>query len=376
MKKYHYPLFVLIVVLAIPAMAFFSGVFKEKDRDLAFEKAKVLEIVESNLSEDTVIEGIKLGHQQLHVEILTGPHSGEKFYIKNPLSRLYNIEARESMTLIVRIAYDAGQIIAITVFNHHRTPMIYLLVGVFFSLLCLLGGLKGLRAALSLVFTGALIVFFMLPMLFKGHSAIGLAVVTVTITTIVSLLLVSHWGYKTLAAIIGTVSGVLIAGVIAFAVGEMSRLSGITMNEAEELIFIAGDRGIKVKGLMFAAILIASLGAVMDVAMSIASSVFEISEQNPSLSQRALWTSGMNVGKDVMGTMANTLILAFAGGSLNVMILIAAYQMPYHQLMNLDFVGTEMVLGLSGSIGIVLTVPITAWTASLLAKRSKKTLGM
>ena len=116
---------------------------------------------------------------------------------------------------------------------------------------------------------------------------------------------------------------------------------------------------------MFAGIIISSLGAVMDVGMSIASVVFEIHKKAPGLSKIELFKSGMNVGKDIMGTMANTLILAFTGASLSIMILLMAYNMPYFRAINLNVVSTEIIQGLSGSIGLVLTVPITSIVSTL-----------
>jgi uncharacterized membrane protein len=371
MKNKKYSIFVLLVILSIGVMAISSGYFTQKEKTLAYEKAKVIEVVENNIQRDELINDLSIGYQQLHVEVITGEFKGQRYYVKNPMSRLYNIEGDEDQTLVVRLVLNEGQLENISIFNYHRAPVLYGLLILFFLLLIILGGMKGFRSALSLVFTGSTIVFFMLPMLFKGYNPITLSILTVTMTTIVSLILVSHWHKKTLAAICGTLAGVLMAGLLAFLSSKIAHLSGITMDEAEELLFIAGDRGIQVTGLMFSAILIASLGAVMDVAMSIASAIFEIAGHNKDLTQKELFKSGMNVGKDVMGTMANTLILAFAGGALNVMILIAAYEMPYHQLMNLDFIGTEGILSLSGSIGIVLTVPLTALVSARLARFSK-----
>lgn len=366
-KMNLYTIFVVLVVLSIPAMAYFSGVMGKENGDFLFEKAAVKQIVEEDLTKDEIIEGIHLGVQQIEVEILTGPLKGERYFIKNSMSRLYNVEVNQDDTIIVRVVRENDEVINVMVFNYHRAPILIGLGLLFLLLLIVIGGVKGARSALSLFFAGSVLVFFMLPMLFKGYNPITLSIVSVSIITVVSLILVSHWNYKTLSAIMGTVTGVLIAGLLSYFAGQLTHLSGITMDEAEELIFMAGDKGIQIKGLMFAAILIASLGAVMDVAMSIASSIFEIKNQNKALQLKELFVSGMNVGRDVMGTMANTLILAFAGGALNVMILIFAYEMPINQLLNLDFVGTELILGLSGSIGIVLTVPVTALAASFLS---------
>ena len=194
-----------------------------------------------------------------------------------------------------------------------------------------------------------------------------MAILSITVT----LLLVSGINKKTVTAIFGTVSGVVIAGIIAYVFGKLSHLSGITMEDAESLMYIAEDTGLKITGLMFTGILVASLGAVMDVAMSISSSIFEMNIINQEVTFKELFKSAMNIGKDIIGTMTNTLILAFAGGSLSLLILIYSSSMPYNKLINLDVLGTEVIQGLAGSIGIVLAVPITALIGCYLCKASK-----
>lgn len=371
MTKRNYMIFVIMVIISIPIMAYSSGIFQNYTRDIVYEKAQILEIVSDETTQDPVITDLLVGTQQLKIKMLSGQWEGEEFYIKNSLSRLYNVNGNYVDKIIVRIALVDGNIQNINVFNYNRWPILAGIMALFSMLLVVIGRKNGLRALLSLVFTGSVIAFVMLPKIFAGSDPIIMSVITVVITTIVSLILVSSWSRKTLSAIIGTISGVVIAGVIAYVAGHMAFLSGVTMSEAEELMSLAGDTGLKVRGLMFSAILIASLGAVMDVAMSISSSVFEFKSIDKTLGRSELVRSGMNVGKDVMGTMANTLILAFAGGSLNIMILIMAYKMSFNQMINLDLIGTEMILSFAGSIGIVLTVPITAFVAAVIATYDK-----
>lgn len=369
MKKNFSVVFMVFIFFIMVLLVFFSGlVTGNEDKTYYFEKAKILKINEEVIQEDSVLPGTFLGYQQLQVEVLTGKFKGQVYHIKNSLSRLYNVHGKEDMNLILRIVVKDDAVQNVAIFNYKRDRILYVLVALFFLLLIVFGKMSGVKSIISLIFTAVMVVFFLLPLIFKGYDPVPMAILVVSITTVVTLVLVGGLNKKTATAILGTIIGVIIAGIISYIAGNLANLSGITMNEAEELIFIAGDRGVKVKGLMFTGILIASLGAIMDVAMSIASSIFEIHKNNPKLSSRELYSSGMNVGRDVMGTMSNTLILAFAGGSFNIMILIMAYRMPYNQLINLDLVGTELIQGLAGSIGIVLTVPITALVASVLSK--------
>lgn len=376
MTKRRYMIFVILVIISIPLMAYSSGLLKGVDRDIVYEKAQIIEVVSDETANDSVIKDLFTGTQQLKIKMLSGKWKGEEFYIKNSLSRLYNVNGNYVDEIIVRIALVDGNIQNINVFNYNRGPILATLIGIFALLLVVIGRKNGLRALLSLIFTGSMIIFVLLPKVFNGGDPILLSVLTIVATTVVSLLLVSSWSKKTLSAIIGTITGVIIAGIIAYIAGKLAFLSGVTMSEAEELMVLASDTGLKVRGLMFSAILIASLGAVMDVAMSIASSVFEFKSIDNKLGRKELIRSGMNVGKDVMGTMSNTLILAFAGGSLNIMILIMAYNMSFNQMINLDLIGTELILSFAGSIGIVLTVPITAFVSAFIAAYDKSELSI
>jgi uncharacterized membrane protein len=282
--------------------------------------------------------------------------------------------AKEGMKIVVGIREtDEGP--QVWVYNYRRDIMIYWIVGIFLILLIILGGMKGFRSAVSLFFTGTILIFVLIPELFSDRSAILTTVFFMSITVVISFVLISDWSKKTMAAILGTIGGITIAGFISFLVGRLTYLTGINMTQGEQLAYMVQGYGIDISGLIFAAILISSLGAVMDVAMSIASSINEIYLHRPDLNKKTLFVSGMNVGKDIMGTMSNTLILAFAGGSLTTMMIIYGYQLQTLQFLNLQEVVIDIVQGFSGSIGIILTVPLTAFImTSFLSKKSKKKL--
>ena len=203
-----------------------------------------------------------------------------------------------------------------------------------------------------------------LPMIYKGHSPILSAVLVVALTTIVTMYLVGGVSGKTAVAIVGTISGVLISALFAFLFCKMTDISGYNVSSIESLIYVRDQTGIDVGQLLFAGILIASLGAVMDVAMSISSTIEEISHQNPELGVKGLFFSGMRVGKDMMGTMSNTLILAFAGGSINTLVFIYAYNYEYLQMINMFDIGIEIIQGVASSMGVILTVPICSLLAA------------
>ncbi len=369
LKKIFSKLLIISIIIFSFLIILNSNIFNREKSHYKFEKAIVEEINEENIEKDPIIENLSLGYQQIKIKIISGEYSGQVFNIRNPMSRIYNVHTKVGDKIIVSIEEENEQLQSISVYNHKKEQVVYVLIGLFFALLIILSGWKGFKAVLSLIFTGIMVIFFMVPMLFRGYEPIPITIITVAITTIVTLLLIDEPNKKTFSAILGTIIGVIIAGVISYIASKMANISGLTSNEAEGLIYMAEHHNVKIHGLTFSAILIASLGAIMDVAMSIASSIFEINKNNPRIAVKQLFHSGMNIGKDIMGTMSNTLILVFAGSSLNIILFIVAYGMPYRQIVNLDFLVSEIIQGISGSIGIVLTVPITAFISSTLAKR-------
>ncbi|MBQ5696516.1 MAG: YibE/F family protein [Clostridium sp.] len=363
---------VFSLILIVSSKFIFKGGFlsDKYNKGLEYYKGVVTDIVYEDLESDEFLEDVEVGFQTIAVEITDGSLKGQEFEIGNPVSRLYNIKVEEGTKVIVGVYDRSGETVA-TLFSYDRSNTIYLLAIIFSIIVIIIGGIKGVKSLLSLIFTLICCIFLMLPLLLRGVSPIIAGILMAVLSITVTLLLVSGINKKTLTAILGTVSGVVIAGITAYIFGDLSNLSGITMDDAESLMYIAEDTGLKIKGLMFTGILVASLGAVMDVAMSISSSIFEMNSINSKITFKDLFKSSMNIGKDIIGTMTNTLILAFAGGSLSVLILIYSSSMPYNKLINLDILGTEIVQGLAGSIGIILAVPITALIGCYLCKMEK-----
>ena len=174
------------------------------------------------------------------------------------------------------------------------------------------------------------------------------------------------------SAIVGTTAGVVIAAVAAILFGKAAGITGYNVTDIETLNYIAQNSQIRIGQLLFSGIIISALGATMDVGMSIASTIQELHDRNPQLSARELFVSGIRVGRDMMGTMTNTLIFAYVGGSLSTLVVNYAYDLSYRQVMNSYVLGIEIMQGLSGSLGVVLTVPVTAAIAAFLTGRKKR----
>ena len=365
-------LIISIAIIMVSKSIFPDGFIEDRyGKGAEFYNGVITEIIEEDLNKDPILDGVEIGYQKVIAKVTEGQYKDNKYEIKNNISRLYNYKVEEG-TKVVLILYkqNNGNMIW-DVYGYDRSSMIYVLAGIFIIVVIIIGGVKGIKSLVSLMFTLVTVIFLMLPLMFRGVEPMLAAVVSATLSIIVTLSLVSGINKKTVTAIIGTISGVVISGIIAYIFGELTHSSGMTMNDTESLIYIAEGTNLKVKGIMFAGILIASLGAVMDVAMSISSSLFEIYEVNKNIKQIDLFKSSMNIGKDIIGTMTNTLILAFAGGSITTLILIFAANMPYNKFINLEVLAIEIIQGLAGSIGIVLSVPITAAVGSYLCRKKE-----
>ena len=365
-------LIISIAIIMVSKSIFPDGFIEDRyGKGAEFYNGVITEIIEEDLNKDPILDGVEIGYQKVIAKVTEGQYKDNTYEIKNNISRLYNYKVEEG-TKVVLILYkqNNGNMIW-DVYGYDRSSMIYVLAGIFIIVVIIIGGVKGIKSLVSLMFTLVTVIFLMLPLMFRGVEPMLAAVVSATLSIIVTLSLVSGINKKTVTAIIGTISGVVISGIIAYIFGELTHSSGMTMNDTESLIYIAEGTNLKVKGIMFAGILIASLGAVMDVAMSISSSLFEIYEVNKNIKQIDLFKSSMNIGKDIIGTMTNTLILAFAGGSITTLILIFNDNMPYNKFINLEVLAIEIIQGLAGSIGIVLSVPITAAVGSYLCRKKE-----
>lgn len=336
---------------------------KQKNSSVKYEKAEVLSIEKQSLSPYPDVKGMYLGSQDLKIKILTGEHKNEVKTVENYLSDTHNVYLTQGIKFVAEIDSTNGNY-GVIVYSYNRAPVQYVFIIIFFAALCIVGGKKGLKSVLGLLFTFVCIIFLYIPMLYRGYSPVVASMIIVLLVTVVSLTLLNGIKAKTISAILGTVIGTFLAGIIAFIVGQLTHVSGLNTKDGETLSMISTQSGMQVYWLLFAGVLIAALGAAMDLSMSIASSIQEIHESNPDKGSKELFISGMNVGKDMMGTMANTLILAFTGASINMLIIIYYYNVSYYQLINMDMVNVEIIQGITGSLAVILTVPIVSFISA------------
>jgi uncharacterized membrane protein len=314
------------------------------------------------------LSGRPVNSQRLKVRITSGPYQGKEVIIvhdetDNPV---FNIKVGYGDSVTLALTVDQGRLADVYITDLLRQNYLYLLGVIFVILLLAVGWQKGAKALCSLILTLILIWGVLLPGILKGYSPVLLTILITFVCATLTLLVVGGWTLKSLAAILGTLSGVVIAGTAAILFGKAAHLTGFGSEEAGMLLYLPQSLTLDVQGLLFAGIIIGALGASMDVSISIASAVEEIKRTDPSLAAARLFRSGMNVGRDIMGTMSNTLILAYTGSSIQLILIFMAFGESYQKIINLDMVASEVVRAFAGSIGLIAVIPLTAVIAAMM----------
>lgn len=374
-RKWELLLALIIVVVFVCAAWLLRDT---RDYDMAARKrtfaiAKVLDVETDNSSPDTWTEGRRIGEQMLKMEIISGEYKGEILEGMNYMNAYYNVDAKVGTRLIVRLDFDDNdELYIVSIPNYDRSALLIGMLVLFAAALIIIGGNQGARALVGLVFTLLSLWYILIPGILKGIPPILITILIVALASAGSLVLLTGFSKKTLCALLACVGGVIIAGILAWVFTSIASINGFNMGEAEELVLRASESNLKISGLLISGILISSLGAVMDTAMAIVSALNEVYTQNPTIPKAKLFKSGMTIGKDAMGTMANTLILAFVGSSLNMFILLQVYDYPLIQIINNDTMVIEVIQGIAGSLGIVMTVPFASWLATMIIPSKKK----
>ncbi len=308
--------------------------------------------------------------QVARIRLIGGPKAGETVTITNHFeerNRFMSIILKESMPVLMVGFYRNGelQIHLQDVARDRGLVWAGLLLVV---AILLIGKLKGLKTLLTLGLTGFIIIYLMLPLMLAGWPAIPVATFSALLIISIILLIIGGFNSKTVAAIFGTGGGVLIAGLVAYLVGNTANLTGLGTQEAQMLA--VGQETLDMQGLLYAGIIIGALGAVTDVGMSIASSAYQLRKTNPQITFWELFSAAMEIGRDIMGTMANTLILAYVGGAVPFLLLLMHNQIHWLRIINMDFIAAEILSGVAGTLGLIIAIPITAMAAALLPRKN------
>lgn len=367
-----YGKYLVVAVITVAIVLFNNGIKKQPllaEDNTEYAKAVVVEVDNKNIQAGA--DSDVGASQEVILRITSGTYKGETVKAYSLNGYLYGADCKVGTKVIVNVsAY--GEKISATVYNYDREFPIGVLIVAFLGLMWLVGGKKGFNSIIALVFTAVVVIMFYIPMMYIGCSPFLAAVISVMLITVVTFVLLADFQKKSVAAMLGTICGVVVAGIIAMIFGQTSHVNGYNVEEIETLVYVSQNSQLDVGGMLFSGILIASLGAVMDVAMSVATSLNEIKINSPDIKAKEMFRSGINIGRDMIGTMSNTLILAYVGGSLNLIMIIYAYSYELHQIMNMYSIAVEIMRGIAGTMGIILTVPFTSFIATLLLCRRKK----
>ena len=255
--------------------------------------------------------------------------------------------------------------------EYFRSDSILILGIVFAAIILIFGRFKGVNTLISLAFTVLAVFAVFVPSVLSGQNIYLWSIITCIYTIVMTMLLINGADKKSFAAGMGCFLGVAIAGILTVIMDKVLLLTGMLNEDTLYLQMVQTQSPIDLKGIIFAAIIIGAMGAIMDVAMDISSSLNELRTNIPDISSARLIKSGFNIGRDVMGTMANTLVLAYIGSSLSTTLLLVAYNVTFVELMNMELIVVELLQALVGSIGMLMAIPMTSFIcAAIYPKRS------
>lgn len=345
-----------------------------------YEKGKVVAIEEESYQGQQDMEDVPVGSQSLRIEITRGDHKGEQYVLKNNLSYLYGTVLKVGDDVTVTFSITDGKVDGIMLQDYDRTIPLAIVVILFLVVTTLVGGKVGAKSLVGLILTILCVFFVLIPLLLDGWPTLPTILAVCTFVTIVTFVVLGGINKKTICAILGTISGVVFAALFGQFACDILRVNGFQMYVVEPVVEALLQikqtqdpmSSLQLGDLLVGGILIAALGAVNDVAMSISSAMNELVAVNPNLSRKELFKSGMNIGRDMVGTMTNTLILALVGGSLVMMIYLSSLTPSFQQLMSTAFFSVEMVQAIASSIGVILAVPLSVVIGMLLFGTKKK----
>lgn len=337
-----------------------------------YANARVDLVKSEDLELDDYDDQLYLGSQEIVVTLLSGDKKGETIELTNYLTKIHSIKVSSGDRVIICVDAPESTDPYYTVYGYDRTIPLVALIACFALVVILVGGFKGVRALLGVAYSLLLVMMFMVQAIYHGFSPVAVTLITVLIASGVSLLLLNGFSRRTAVGVLSTLAGVGATAIIFVIFSSTLHLSGYNTESAETLLMVRDSTGLSVRYLLLAGVLVSALGAVMDVSVGLVASLDELISVNPTMKRKELYRSGINIGKDMIGTMSNTLIMAFVGSDLDTLLCLLAYGYTTNQLFSSDFLAIEISQGLCATMGVVLTIPIaTAISCLLLVKKNK-----
>ena len=336
------------------------------------EATCVVKVLESINYSDYIELDMITRKQTLYVEVLTGPRKGEKHYAvfdrSNPSGGdPYELCEAGDRLLCFFTVDQKGEIVDNgTITDFHRMPAIIWTFVIFMLLLLFLAGRSGVKSFVALIITCVGIILIILPMMLSGVNPIIAAIFGCVFVIVTTLVLVYGFTVKTFAAALGALGGVIVAGLFTAIMNGLLHMTGAISSEANMLALHFDHGRVDLNGIMFAAILIGSLGGTIDVGVSIASSLDEMREHAPDITAAELAASGLRIGSDIMSASLNTLILAYVGSAIHLLLMLRINGIDLIDVLNQETISSEFLRALAGSFGLLFTVPITSFVAGAM----------
>ena len=368
MKNHGPVLFAIIlflVLIFIPTGYEGALVYQNADR----VRAEVLSTDESEIVDAGLI---RTGEQRCEVRILGGQFEGETVTAVNRLngSLAQDKIFSEGDIAFVVVSHSGDQITTVTMTDHFRLDKEVILAGLFLLLLILFAGKTGVRAILSFADTILIMWKILVPCLLKGWNPIWLSLGLVLLMTAVILSLIYGFDRRCLAAVSGAILSIAVTAVLGIVFTDMFKIHGAVMESSESLLY-AGYQNLNLTSIFMASIFLGSSGAVMDLSVDICSSVYEVVQKKPEISAKEAIFSGFAVGRAACGSTTTTLLLAYSGSYIALLMVFMAQGTPIAFVLNYKYVAAEIVHTIVGSFGLVTVAPLTAITSGFLLTRKK-----
>lgn len=354
---------ILIMLVQIP-----TGFEKQIYLNSEGVRARVISVNNSGIYSTGLINQ---GDQSCLIEIENGSHKGEQVEGNNLLTGKLEFDKlfKAGDRAWVLLSFDSeDNIISATMVDHYRINKEIFLIGLFCILIISFSGFTGLRTILSFAFAFLSIWKVLIPFMLKGYNPLLVALIVGNILTIATLILVAGFTKKAYAAIIGSVACSLVTCLLAIIFGNIFNIHGAVMPWSESLLY-AGFITLDLTGIFQAGIYLACSGAILDLAIDISSALEEIVKNNPGISKSELVKSGMTIGKSVVGSQTSTLLLAYMGSYITVMMVYMAQGTPFMNILNSKTISAEILHTFVGCIGLVLVSPLTSIICGLIFKK-------
>lgn len=368
--RYHAPVVVcllaILILLLLPTGFEGALVYQEAERCTA----RVLSVDDSTIIDTGLVRS---GEQRCQLEILDGMFQGQTVSGVNMLNGSLEQDKvfQPGDKALVVVSHDGDTITNVTMSDHYRLSWELVMAIGFAIFLILFAGPTGVRAIASFVLTVLTLWKVLVPLYLKGYNPIWIGLAITLFLTVLIIALVYGFDRRCLAAVSGSFLGILVTCVLGVLFTDLFQIHGAVMSYSESLLY-SGYQDLNLTQIFMASIFIGASGAIMDLSVDITSAVYEVVEKRPDLTWWEATRSGMNVGRAAMGTMTTTLLFAYSGGYVALLMVFMAQGTPVENILNYKYVAAELIHTVIGSFGLVTVAPFTALCAGVVLTRREK----